>query len=91
VLLFCFNKPTFPVDTHIQRISQRVGVSRRKASPTEVTRDWEPLVDPASYYELHIHLIRHGREICTARNPRCEVCPLQDACDYYQGASAWAR
>lgn len=89
VLLFCFNKATFPVDTHIQRISRRLGISRAKAGPTQVTQDWEPLVDPANYYQLHIHLIRHGREICLARSPRCEVCPLQDACDYYLGVGAW--
>lgn len=91
VLLFCFNKATFPVDTHIQRVSQRLGISRRKANPTQVTEDWEPLAQPENYYQLHIHLIRHGREICTARNPNCEICPLQDACDYYLGQEAWAR
>ncbi|MEX1021429.1 MAG: endonuclease III [Litorilinea sp.] len=91
VLLFAFNKATFPVDTHIQRISQRLGISRAKADPTQVTRDWEPLVEPAHYYQLHIHLIRHGRETCTARSPKCEICPLQDACDYYRGRGAWQR
>lgn len=84
VLLFCFNKATFPVDTHIQRISRRLGISRPKASPTQITHDWEPHIDPQHYYELHIHLIRHGRETCIARTPRCEICPLQDVCDYYQ-------
>jgi endonuclease-3 len=85
VLLFCFNKPTFPVDTHLQRISRRLGISKPNANPTQVTQDWEPLISPQHYYELHIHLIRHGRETCIARDPRCELCPLQEVCATYLG------
>lgn len=91
VLLFCFNMPTFPVDTHLRRISGRLGISRVKANPTQVTRDWEPRVAPKSYYQLHIHLIRLGRELCKARNPVCELCPLQDGCDYFLGINEWKR
>jgi len=39
---------------------------------------------PDTYYAMHINLIRHGREICRARVPQCQICPLQDWCDYYQ-------
>jgi endonuclease-3 len=42
------------------------------------------LGDPDTYYPFHINLIRHGREVCIARSPRCEKCPLQDICDYFQ-------
>ncbi|MFZ1752958.1 MAG: endonuclease III [Caldilineaceae bacterium] len=82
VLLFCFRKPTFPVDTHIQRQSQRVGISRDKAPPLEVKHDWESLLPDADYYALHLNLIRHGREVCDARSPRCGECVLQTICDY---------
>jgi len=84
VLLFCFRKPTFPVDTHIQRQSQRLGISRAKAAPLEVKRDWEMLLPDADYYTLHLNLIRHGREVCDARTPRCQVCVLRSLCHYAQ-------
>ncbi len=89
VLLFCFNRGSFPVDTHIQRISQRLGISRRRDSAEKIKGIWERLLPAAIYYPLHINLIRHGREICIARNPRCEICPLQDVCDYYRRVGEW--
>ncbi len=90
VLLFCFNRGAFPVDTHIQRISQRLGISGRKESPEKIKAIWESLLPPQTYYPLHLNLIRHGREICQARLPKCEICPLQEACDYYNRSGAWA-
>jgi len=89
VLLFCFNKGAFPVDTHVQRITQRLGVSRRNASPEQIKRIWEELMPADTYYALHLDLIRHGRETCLARGPRCEACPLQDLCDYYGQRGEW--
>lgn len=90
VLLFCFNMAAFPVDTHVQRITQRLGVSSRRAGPEKIKGIWESLLPPSTYYALHLNLIRHGRETCLARSPRCEVCPLQELCDYYRGAGEWA-
>jgi endonuclease III len=84
VLLFCFRKPTFPVDTHVQRQSQRLGISRAKAAPLEVKRDWESLLPDADFYSLHLNLIRHGREVCDARAPRCDGCVLRSLCEYAQ-------
>ncbi len=84
VLLFCFNRGAFPVDTHIQRITQRLGLSGPTASPDAVQRLWQALLPPENYYALHLNLIRLGREICTARVPRCLICPLQDMCNYAQ-------
>lgn len=91
VILFCFNGATFPVDTHIQRISQRLGISSRKASPAAVKANWESLLPPETFYALHINLIRHGRRICQALNPRCDSCPLQSECDFFRGAGAWRQ
>lgn len=91
VLLFCFNRGSFPVDTHIQRISQRVGVCGRRDSPEKIKGIWEGLLPPETYYALHVNLIRHGREICGARSPRCELCPLQEVCDYYRRVGEWAE
>jgi endonuclease-3 len=90
VLLFCFNRGSFPVDTHIQRISQRLGISGRRDSPEKIKGIWEKLLPPETYYPLHLNLIRHGREICVALHPRCEICPLQQVCDYYRREGAWA-
>ncbi len=84
VLLFCFNRGAFPVDTHIQRITQRLGLCAPKATPSAIQQLWESLLPPETYYALHLNLIRLGREICTARVPRCPICPLQAWCDYAQ-------
>jgi endonuclease-3 len=89
VLLFCFNRGAFPVDTHVQRISQRLGMSDRRATPIKIKAIWEALLPPENFYALHINLIRHGRQICQARAPRCELCVLQAHCDYYQGQGDW--
>jgi endonuclease-3 len=90
VLLFCFNRAAFPVDTHIQRISQRLGISRRRESAEKIKGIWERLLPPETFYPLHINLIRHGRQICGALHPKCEICPLQPVCDYYNGQGEWA-
>ena len=90
VLLFCFNRGSFPVDTHIQRISQRLGISGRRDSPEKIKGIWERLLPAETFYPLHINLIRHGREICGALHPKCEICPLQPVCDYYNRSGAWA-
>ncbi|RIK45024.1 MAG: Fe-S cluster assembly protein HesB [Chloroflexi bacterium] len=89
VLLFCFNQAAFPVDTHIQRISQRLGISSRRAGAEQIKRIWESLLPAQSYYPLHLNLIRLGREICRAQTPRCEQCPLQQLCDFYKQRGAW--
>lgn len=89
VLLFCFRLGAFPVDTHIQRQSQRLGISDRKASPEKIKLLWESLLPPETYYALHLNLIRHGRDVCQARAPRCEICVLQAHCDYFLMTGDW--
>lgn len=89
VLLFCFNRAAFPVDTHIQRISQRLGIGSRRSSPAQLKVLWEQLLPPETYYPLHLNLIRHGRTICDARQPKCDLCPLQSDCDYYNRQGEW--
>lgn len=83
VLLFTFARPVFPVDTHIHRIARRLGWIPPKASAERAHELLKPLIPRGGGYRLHVNLIRHGREICIARLPRCEVCPLTDVCDYY--------
>jgi endonuclease-3 len=82
VLLFCFGKATFPVDTHIWRISRRLGLGGPKASAEKFKAIWEQLTPPEWYYPLHLDLLRHGRETCHAYRPACGHCVLYDLCEY---------
>jgi endonuclease III len=83
VLLFCFDKPVFPVDTHVGRISRRLGLAGPKASEEKIKATWESLVPAQWYYALHLNLIRHGRQVCRARVPDCLACVLNDICLYF--------
>jgi endonuclease-3 len=82
VLLFSFDRPELPVDTHVYRVASRLGLIRPKASFEEAHDVLLDLSDPADVYELHVNLIRHGRRLCAARNPRCPECPLLRLCPY---------
>ena len=83
VLQFSLGKPAFPVDTHIYRVTGRLGL-RPAGMNVEKAHDYfEKLLPPENYYAAHLNLIRLGREICVARKPRCPDCPLKNLCDYY--------
>jgi endonuclease III len=67
------------VDTHVRRLSQRLGLTRQE-DPVKIERDLVKLV-PREYWNAFPHLlITHGRRVCLARTPRCEVCVLNDLC-----------
>ena len=82
VLLFGFDRPDIPVDTHVYRVASRLGLVRPRASFDEAHDEVLKIVDPGDAYEFHVGLIRHGRRTCTARNPRCGDCPLLSLCPY---------
>lgn len=86
VLLFCFAKPVLPVDTHVHRVSQRVGLIAPRLNPTAAHAPLLALLpaDPYVLYNFHMALLRHGQKICVFRDPHCERCPLPDLCDWYQ-------
>lgn len=84
VLLFSLGKPAFPVDTHIYRVSGRIGLRPEKMSVEQAHQHLEALLPPNTYFAAHLNLIRLGREVCTARKPNCPVCPLQPLCGYFQ-------
>jgi endonuclease-3 len=84
VLLFAFDRPAFPVDTHVHRLTGRLGLIGPKVTADKAHQILENMGDPETYFTFHLNLIRHGREICTARNPKCQLCPLSTYCDYYQ-------
>jgi endonuclease III len=82
VLCFSLNKPAFPVDTHIYRVTGRIGLRPEKMTVEQTHPHLESLFPPETYYAAHLNIIRLGREICQARRPRCEVCPIIKLCDY---------
>lgn len=84
VLLFSLGKPAFPVDTHVHRVTGRLGLRPEKMTADQAHDFLAQLLPPPAYYAAHINLIRLGREICQARRPNCPACPLTDLCDYYQ-------
>ncbi|MDD2921300.1 MAG: endonuclease III [Anaerolineales bacterium] len=82
VLCFSLNMPAFPVDTHIYRVSGRLGLRPEKMTVEQAHPHLESLLPPESYYAAHLNFIRLGREICGARKPNCAQCPLDKMCDY---------
>jgi endonuclease-3 len=83
VLLFALGMPAFPVDTHVHRVTRRLGLIPEKTSREKAHVLLEALVPPELYYPFHINLIEHGRAICHARKPKCAQCILQEHCAYF--------
>lgn len=88
VMVFSLGIPAFPVDTHIYRVSGRLGLRPEKMTVEQAHPHLASLFDPATYGPAHLNLIRLGREICSARKPACERCPLTDLCAWYQASAA---
>jgi endonuclease III len=86
VLLFAFGIPEVPVDTHVHRVGGRLGLFRRGASFEEAHDEMLAVTPPGDAYELHMNLIRHGREICRPR-PRCGECALRRMCPAYRSGA----
>lgn len=84
VLLFSLNMPAFPVDTHVHRVTGRLGIRPQGMTAEKAHAYLAEQFSPETYYPVHLNLIRLGREICQARKPDCENCPLQRMCDYYE-------
>lgn len=82
VLCFSLGKPAFPVDTHIYRVTGRIGLRPERMTVEQAHPHLEGLFPPETYYAAHLNIIRLGREICQARRPRCEICPIIKLCDY---------
>ena len=83
VLLFALDRPAFPVDTHIHRLAQRLGLIPTGTSREKAHTLMEDLVPPDLFYAFHINLIEHGRDVCHARRPEHEKCVLRDVCAFY--------
>jgi endonuclease-3 len=82
VLCFSLNRPAFPVDTHVYRVTGRIGLRPAKMTVEQAHPHLESLFPPETYYAAHLNIIRLGREICGARKPNCPVCPVYKLCEY---------
>ncbi len=82
VLLFCFGLPLMPVDTHVDRVSRRIGLVPPKAGPDEQHEIYWHLLAPEDVHAAHVLLIQHGRRTCDARRPACDRCPLAPRCRF---------
>ncbi len=80
VLAFGFGQAAFPVDTHVFRVSNRLGLTHSR-SPEESERQLMQIVPEDKWSQAHHWLIWHGREVCSARKPQCEICKLADCCE----------
>lgn len=80
VLLFSLGRPYFPVDTHVHRVARRLGLVPDAADAARAQELLQEAVPPEHVYDLHMLLIRHGRDTCIARRPFCSRCPLADLC-----------
>jgi endonuclease-3 len=82
VLCFSLGRAVIPVDTHVFRVSWRLGFFDRKVGEAKAHDLLQRIVPEEDVYPFHVHLIRHGRQVCKAQRPRCEQCPLADLCAY---------
>ena len=82
VLCFSLNMPAFPVDTHVYRVTGRIGLRPEKMTVEQAHPHLEGLFPSKTYYAAHLNIIRLGREICTARKAFCEKCPIKKLCDF---------
>lgn len=80
VLLFSLGRPALPVDTHVHRVAQRLGLVPTKASAEKSHALLEARLKPADVYSFHIALVTHGRRTCLAQRPRCPSCVLRPGC-----------
>jgi endonuclease III len=84
VLQFSLGKPAFPVDTHVYRVTGRLGLRPEKMNAEQAHTWFEGIFTPEMYGPAHMNIIRLGREICHARSPNHAVCPVRDLCAYFQ-------
>lgn len=88
VLLFALGRKAMPVDTHVHRVGQRLGLIPDTFSAEKAHPWFLELELPVDMYQFHLNLIQHGRVICRPRTPKCDSCPLTRLCLYYRAISS---
>ncbi|MBL6962428.1 MAG: endonuclease III [Bacteroidetes bacterium] len=79
-----FNQPTMPVDTHVFRVAQRIGLAKKSKTALQVEEQLVKIIPKEKLHDYHHWLILHGRYICQARKPKCEMCPIVAHCNYFK-------
>jgi endonuclease-3 len=79
-----YNAPAMAVDTHVFRVANRIGLTRNATTPLAVEKQLVKYLPQDKIFVAHHWLILHGRYICVARNPKCQICPLTWFCKYYE-------
>ncbi|MCZ2126181.1 MAG: endonuclease III [Anaerolineales bacterium] len=82
VLCFALGMPAFPVDTHVYRVTGRIGLRPAELNFEQAHAHLESIFPVETYYPAHLNLIRLGRQVCHARKPNCPQCPVRHLCDY---------
>ena len=77
------NQPTMPVDTHVFRVSERIGFTHGSKSPAQTEKELLKIIPTEFMARMHHWLVLHGRYVCKARKPNCEACFIKDWCDFY--------
>jgi endonuclease III len=88
VLMFHLDQPAFPIDTHVHRTSQRLGLIGPKVNAAQAHRLFARVLPPEWVYPLHVNLIHHGRQVCHAQRPACSSCALYQECAYVGSVNA---
>lgn len=83
VVSVAFKKPAMAVDTHVFRVSERIGLTKNAKTPLETEKQLVKNIPKSDLHIAHHWLILHGRYVCTARKPKCDECGIRDYCKYY--------
>lgn len=83
VMANSFGIPSVPVDTHVFRVTNRIGLSKSK-NPEECEKDLRQILEKSMWNYSHLSIIQHGRDICKARKPKCMECPISEHCRFYR-------
>ncbi|MFH1653019.1 MAG: endonuclease III [Pseudomonadota bacterium] len=84
VLIKSFGQPAMPVDTHVFRVTNRIGLAKAK-TPEATEEQLIKIIPEKDLGKAHFWLIYHGRRVCLARNPHCNRCEISSYCDFYRG------
>ncbi|HET9805342.1 MAG TPA: endonuclease III [Nitrososphaeraceae archaeon] len=82
VLVYAFNKPAIPVDIHVHRISNRIGIVKTP-NPKKTEEELIKIIDRKYWLSLNNTFVRYGQNICLPIRPKCEICSLKEVCNYY--------
>jgi endonuclease-3 len=83
VLMFACGLPVLPVDTHVYRVSARLGLIDGRTNAEKAHDVLEAILEPQERYPFHIYMITHGRQVCKAQRPLCELCVVREWCSFY--------